>query len=84
MIAQLVERLDLHSNDCRSSLTVDRVCFWYGSLASLSLQIASVALEHHSKNSGGPNQWIIRVKITPWLSKIHLCLLVKSIRILGG
>jgi len=61
-----------------SSLTADKVFFWYGPLASLSLQIASVASEQHGKNNRGPNQWIIRVKITPRLLKIHLSLLVKS------
>jgi len=34
-----------------SILTVGGVSFWYGPLASLSLQIASVASEHHSKNN---------------------------------
>jgi len=54
------------------------VLFWYGSLATPSLQIASVAPEHDGKNNGGPNKWIIRVKITPQLSEIHLSLLAKS------
>jgi len=51
--------------------------FWYGPLASLSLQIASVASEHHDKNNGGSNQWITRVKITPQVLKIHLSFLLK-------
>jgi len=59
-------------------------CGWIsllvGLLASLSLQIASVASEHHIENNGSPNQ-CIRVKITPQLSKIHLSFLVKSSRI---
>jgi len=38
-----------------SSLTASGVLFCYGLLASLSLQIASMALEHHGKNTGGPN-----------------------------
>jgi len=46
-----------------SSLTAGGVFVWYGPLASLSLRIASVASEHHDKNNGGPNQWIIRAKI---------------------
>ena len=29
---------------------------WYGPLANFSLQIASVASEHHSKNNGGLKQ----------------------------
>jgi len=44
------------------------VFFWYGPLASLSLQSAIVASEHHGKNNGGPNQWI-RVEITPTFLK---------------
>jgi len=58
---------------------------WYGPLGSPSLQIASMASEHRNKNHGGPNQWIVRVKITPRLSKIHLSLLINNsrIRILG-
>jgi len=48
---------------------------------SLSHQIASVASEHHGKSNGGPNQWIIRVKITPRLSKIHLSFLINNSRI---
>jgi len=27
--------------------------------------------EHHGKTNGGSNQWLIKVKITPQLSKIH-------------
>ena len=54
-------------------------CQWdvslYGPLASPSLQIASVALEHPSINIGGPNQWIIRANIIPRLSTIYLSLL---------
>jgi len=48
-----------------SSLTVGWLFFRYGPLASFSLQIDSEASEHHGKNNGGPNQWIIRIKITP-------------------
>ena len=39
-----------------------------------------MALEYHGKNNGGPNQWIIRFKITPRLLKIHFSLLIKSSR----
>jgi len=63
------------------SLTAGGVFFSYGPLESLSLQIASMISEHHGKNNRGPNQWIIRVKITPWLLKIHLSLVVKGSRI---
>ena len=42
------------------------------------LQIPSVASKHHGENNGGPNQWIIRVNITPQLLKIHLSLLIRS------
>ena len=45
-----------------SSRTSCAVLFWYGPLPSLSLQIASLASEHHEQNNGGRNQWI-RVKI---------------------
>ena len=34
-------------------------------LAGLSLQLASMGLEHSGKTNGGLNQWIIRVKMTP-------------------
>ena len=74
---------DLQSLE-RSNLTASEVCFWYGPLASPSLQIASVALEYHGKNNWGPNQWIVRVKITPRLLKIHLAFLNKSSWILDG
>jgi len=57
---------------------------WYGPLASLSLQIGSVASEHHGKNNGGPNQWIVKVQITPPLLKIHLPLLEKRSGVLTG
>jgi len=45
------------------------------SLASLSPQLSSVGSDHYGKNNGGPNQWIVRVNITPRLSKIHFSLL---------
>jgi len=67
-----------------SSLTVGGVFFWYEPLASFSLQMASMASKHRSKNDGGANQWIIRVKITPRLLKIQLSLLVKISRISVG
>jgi len=41
-------------------------------------------LEYHGKNNWGPNQWIVRVKITPRLLKIHLAFLNKSSWILDG
>jgi len=53
----------MHRSRVRASLPAE--FFWYGRLASPSLQIASVGSEHHGKNNGGPNQWIIRVKVTP-------------------
>jgi len=37
-----------------SSLTADGLFFWYGPLASLSLQIASVASEHHGEKMEVP------------------------------
>jgi len=71
-IAQLVKARICNLKIAGSSFTADRVLFWYGSLASLSHQIASVALKHHGKNNGGHNNRIIRVKITPGLLKIYL------------
>ena len=65
-----------------SSLTVEGVFFWYGPLASLSPQIASVFRITTLKN-GGSNRWI-RVKITPRLFRINLLILVKCSRILSG
>jgi len=56
-IIQLIRCLDLHSKDCRFEPR-DRVFFGYGPLASLSLQITHVALEHHNKNNWGSNKWI--------------------------
>jgi len=53
-----------------------RVLFWYG----LTLQIASVTSEHSGKRNGGPNQWVIRVKITPLLLKIRPSLFDNSSR----
>jgi len=58
----------------RASLTAGEVSFWNRPLASLSLQIASMVSKHHGKNNGGPNQWIVRLKITTRLLKIHLSL----------
>jgi len=61
---------------CRSQVRAslpEGLFFWYGPLASLSLQITSVASEHHRQNNGGPNQ-LIRIKITSWLLKIRLSL----------
>jgi len=66
------------------SLTAGEMFFWYGPSISLSFQIANVASEHHGKNNGGPNQWIIRVMISPRLLKIHLFLLVESSQISTG
>ena len=43
----------------------------------LSLQIASMASDHHGKNNGDPNPRI-GVKITPPRLKIHFSLLTKS------
>ena len=51
-----------------SDLGKVKVFFWYGPLASLSLQIANVDSDHHGKNNRSPRQWTIRVKIT-----IHDC-----------
>jgi len=62
------------------SLTAGRV-FLEWAFSSFPLQVANVALENHSTYKGGPNQWIIRVKVTPQLLKIHLSLLDKSSRI---
>jgi len=36
------------------------VLFWCGPLASSSLQIASVGLDHRGKKYGGSNQWILK------------------------
>ena len=74
----------LHSQDSGFEANFQEVFFWYGPLANHSLQIASVGSDHHGKNNGGPNQWIIRVSITPRLLKIHLFLLVKSSWISAG
>jgi len=41
--------LDLQSKDCRFKPHCRRGVFWYGSLASLSLKIASVGSNHHTK-----------------------------------
>ena len=60
------------------------VFFWYGPLASLSLQIAYVASEHCGKNNESPNRWIITTKITPRLLKIHRSLLNKGSRVSVG
>ena len=57
-LSRLAKSLDIAG----SSLTADGLFFWYGPLASLSLQIASVASEHHGEKNGGPNQWIIGSK----------------------
>jgi len=54
----------LHSKDCRFEPHCRQVFFWHGSVANLSVQITSVAFEHHGKNNFSPNQWIIRVKST--------------------
>jgi len=83
-IAQLVENPDLQSIDHRFSPYCRWVLSWYGLLVRLSLQIASVASEHHGNNNGGPNQWIIRVKITARLLKVHLSLFDKSSRVSAG
>jgi len=64
-----------------SSLTAGGVCFWYGPVANIMLQIASMASKQYGKNNGGPNQGIIGVKITPRLLKIRLSLFVRSSRI---
>ena len=53
-------------------------------IASCPLQNASVGLDHHCKNNGGSDQWIMRVKITPRLLKIHLSLLEKSSSVSAG
>jgi len=45
----------------------------YGTLASLVLQIASMASEHHGKNVGRPNQWIIMDKNTSGLLMRSTC-----------
>jgi len=66
------QRSDLQYIERR--FTADWVFYWYGTLASPSLQIGSMALKYHGKKNGGPNQWIIQ---------IHLSFLVKSSRILG-
>ena len=71
-IAQLVKSPELQSTDHRFKPLCRRGVFWNRPLASFSLQIASVASEHYCKNNGGPNQWIIRVKISPRpLLRIH-------------
>ena len=46
--------------------------------------MASMASKHRSKNDGGANQWIIRVKITPRLLKIQLSLFDKNSRVSAG
>jgi len=48
-IAQLVKAWTCNLWLAGSSPTVGRVFFWYGPLASLSLQIASVGSDHHAK-----------------------------------
>jgi len=65
-----------------SSLTAGEVLFWYGPLASLSFQIASVDSDHHAKR--WRSQPAIGVKIVAQLLKIHLSLLDKSSRISVG
>jgi len=65
------------------SLIGGGVFFWYGLLASFSLQIASVASEHYGENKGGIDQWIR----SGWLLKIikiNRSLLVKSSQISAG
>jgi len=48
-MAQLIKRSDLHSKNCGFEPHCRRGVFGYGSLASLSLQIVSVASELHGK-----------------------------------
>ena len=43
-----------------------------------------MASENPNKDNEGPNQGIIRVRITPRLLKIHLSLLDKSSRVSAG
>ena len=43
-----------------------------------------MASEHHGKNNGGLNLWIVRVKVTPQLLNINLSLFDKSSRGLAG
>ena len=51
--------------------------------ASLAVQTAWAASDHHDMNNGGPNQWI-RVNIISWLLKIHLSLLEKNSQVSAG
>jgi len=82
-IAKLVKAWICNLRIAGSSLTACGVFFWYGPLESPSLQIASVASDHHGKNNGGRNRWI-RSEIIPWLLKIHLSLHDKSSQISAG
>jgi len=50
------KKLDLQSIDHWFEPHCQRGIFWYGPLANLSLQIASMAPEHHGRNNGGSNQ----------------------------
>ena len=74
-IAQGGQDSNLQSVDRRFESHRRRGVFWYGPLASPLLQISSLASEHRGEKNAGPNQWIIPVKITPWLLQIHLSLL---------
>jgi len=66
-----------------SSLAADGEFFWYGPLATPSLQIASMGSDHCDKKNGGPNRWI-SCKITPRSLKIRLSLFEKSDQFLAG
>ena len=46
--------------------------------------LSHMASDHHGKNNGGPNQWIIRVKITARFLGIHLSLFDQSSRVPAG
>jgi len=54
-IAQLVKAWICNLRITASSLTASGVFFWYGPLASLSLQIASVGSDNHDKKMEVPN-----------------------------
>jgi len=75
--------LDLQSKNCRFEPHCRRGVYLVLAFSKPLAPNCSVGSEHHTKNNGGPNHWI-RVKIIPWLLKIHLSHLDKSSRISAG
>jgi len=62
---QLMKSLDLQFKDCSLEPHCQPECSLIWTFSKSLLQIGSTASEHHDKNNGGPNQWIIRVQISP-------------------